>query len=392
MLSQQDWILIVRCSEMGAILGEFDADLQRVDDYWSSYEPELSTSFFGFPPLRPYLIETAFDAELAAEHADNPWWAEDIFTDLYLRDQNIKSVLSICCGFGATEQHLLQRLGGIESCVAVDVAEGALAEAARRAESLGLGARICYHVADLNNYDWPLEQFDLVIAGGALHHLSGLETVLTGIKRCLRPGGFLYANEHTGAQWQDFPPRQVELINSVAYLVPPDMRSRSPLRRNPFSQPVLRRIADALLGNSAIPLPADRPFWYRLAGRVVNAMSMRPPAFGPLVLSKKAYLLGHDPSEGVSSDRILPAIQECFEDARIHPYGGAILAYAFDGAFFKGYDDLNAQHRVVLETACGIERSMVESGDLPVEHAIIVARKDARPDASNKRINTTRTA
>lgn len=80
---------------------------QRTAQHWSAYEPEIAKGFFGFPPLRPYLVTTAFGAALAERHRHNRWWAEDIVSDLYLKGRKSRSRLSLCCGFGATEQHMV---------------------------------------------------------------------------------------------------------------------------------------------------------------------------------------------------------------------------------------------------------------------------------------------
>lgn len=357
-------------NELGAV--------RRTASHWSAYEPEIAKGFFGFPPLRPYLVATAFGAEIAEKHGGNRWWAEDIVSDLYLQDRDIASMLSLCCGFGAIEQHMVAYLESVDTCVAVDIAEGAVEEAARRAAGLGLDKVIRYDVANLNAYEWPDSTYDLVVATGALHHLAKLEGVLDGIVRCLKPGGVLFANEHIGACRQDFPKRQLELINATAYLIPPVLRCRRPLRNNPLTQRHLRRLADALLGN--LDLGGDHversPRKQALA-RILGRVSLPPGrGFGPLVLSPKQHLLAVDPSECVSSDRIVSSIRARFGEVHVHPYGGAVLAYALDGAFYAGFDGQNPEHARLLHALCSLEALLVRSGELPDEYAIIVAVKD----------------
>ncbi len=352
--------------------------VRRTVGLWSVYEPQLTHSFFGFEPLRPYLIETAFGQSAARQHAHNRWWAEDIVTDLHLRDrdQPVRSMLSLCCGFGAIEQHLVATLGTVERCVALDLAPGAVREARRRAEEVGLGSLIDYQVCDLNACSWPPGEFDLIIANGALHHLARVENVLDLAASRLSPGGLLYANERTGAAYSDFGTRQLELINAVAYLVPPTMRRRRPVRSNPLTDPHLRRIADAFLGNLDLDA-SHRAGWppsKRALAAVMKFVTLPTRrGFGPLVLSQKAQLLANDPSEGVSSDRIVPAIRARFRDLHLYPYGGAVLAYALDDRFYETYDSENNAHVELLTTLCALERWLVSAGELPDEHMIIVA-------------------
>ena len=357
-------------------------DTRRTATYWSAYEPAMEQNFFGFPPLRPYLIATAFGPEMAEKYRDDRRWAEDIVSDLYLRSRAPKTVLSICCGFGAIEQHLATCLGSVEHCLAIDIAEGAVAEAARRAEASGLGEIIQYEVADLNERVWTGPTYDLVVANGALHHLAQLERVLDGVVRCLNPGGILFANEHVGARHQDFPRRQLQLINATAYLVPPSLRSRRALRPNPFTQPTLRRVTDVVLGNADLggAHAAWSPAKRALAG-ILRQISLPPRrSFGPLVESQKRHLLRTDPSEGVSSDRIVDAIRTRFGEVHLHPYGGEVLAYALDHAFYQGFDPSHAGHQRLLRTLCSLERFLAETEELAHEHAVLVAMKDGAPE------------
>jgi hypothetical protein len=353
---------------------------KRTVGLWSQYEPQLTGGFFGFEPLRPYLIETAFGPEAATRHAGNRWWAEDIVCELYLRQRAapVRSMVSLCCGFGAVEQRLVASLGTVERCLALDVAPGAVDEARRRACKAGLGDVIEYQVADLNACDWRGDGYDLVVANGALHHLAQVEGVLDCVVAKLATGGLLYANEHVGAAYRHFAPRQLELINALAYLVPPGMRRRRPVRANPVLHRRLRRLADAFLGNLDLA-GENHPEWSsakRAAAGLARLVTLPPRrGFGPLVLSQRAHLLATDPSEGVASDRIVPAIRSRFADVRLHPYGGGALAYALDRGFYEGYDPNDPAHVRLLQTLCELERWLVETDQLPDEHAVIVATK-----------------
>src|SRR5688500_10770931 len=59
----------------------------------------------------------------------------------------IPRALSLGCGFGALERDLLSR-GLVERFEALDLANGAIAEARRLAEEAGLAGRVRYQVAD----------------------------------------------------------------------------------------------------------------------------------------------------------------------------------------------------------------------------------------------------
>jgi SAM-dependent methyltransferase len=360
-----------------------DAALRRTAEHWSHYEPNVERSYFGFPPLRPYLVRTAFGEAAAEAHAENRWWAEDIVCDRYLAGRSPSKVLSLCCGFGAVEQHLLPRLPSVTACCAIDIAPLAVAEARRRAQTSGMGPLISYEVADLTAYHWPPEAFDLVIANGALHHLDNVEEVLDGVLTTLSPGGVLYANEHVGARHQDFGARQLELINAAAYIVPPDLRQRHPRRRNPFDSTRARRLADVVLGNADLgrsQMPATWGWMQRALAQVLRRFTLPPRAdFGALVSSHAREIAERDPSECVSSDRIVAAVKQRFGSVNVHDYGGAVLAYALDDAFFRRFDAGSHRDTGLLTALCSLEATLVELGELPREHAIIVAVKSAAP-------------
>ena len=252
-------------------------------------------------------------------------------------------MVSLCCGFGALEQHLVASLGTVEYCLALDVASGAVVEAQRRARAAGLDGVIEYQVCDLNACGWSGQDYDLVVAGGALHHLAEIDDVLDRIVAKLAPGGLLYTNENVGAAYADHPPRQLELINAFAYLVPPDLRERRPVRANPFVERHLRRLAvDSFLGNINLD-SSNHPEWSpakrALAGLARHVTLPPRKGFGPLELSRRTAYLAYDPSEGVSCERIVPGIRARLSDVHYHPYGGGALYFALDQRFYERYDE-----------------------------------------------------
>lgn len=114
----------------------------------------------------------------------------------------------------------------------------------------------------------------------------------------------------------------------------------------------------------------------QVLARILRRVALPPRRdFGPLVLSAKQRNLRSDPSECVSSDRILEAVRARFDEMHVHPYGGALLAYALDGAFYDGFDVKRPEHLLLLEALCSLEATLVRSGELASEYAVIVAMK-----------------
>lgn len=362
-----------------------DKSLEKVAKSWSKTEPILDRCFFGFAPMRYYLIKTAFGALLAERYKNSGSAFEDIIVAKYLSDHKPKRVLSLCCGYGSVERSFLKQLPSVIECLAVDLSQGALDVAKRRASEEGLSHIIQYERADLNNYAWESEKYDFIIANGALHHLARLEDALVGIKGCLNPGGVLYANEHVGASYQDYPLRQLELINAMGYLVPRQLRKRigTPFRHSHKWLRQAHRVYHILNGKWCIADPYERPTWSKrtkiLAAflRTISSKDNKTETFnfGILQDSKKKDLLKEDPSECVSSSDIIPLTKKLFPNVEIRSYGGALIAYALDSQFYDNYDDSDSLHRKTLELLWEIEEHYTKMGELGIEHAVIIGRK-----------------
>jgi ubiquinone/menaquinone biosynthesis C-methylase UbiE len=351
-------------------------DLLKVNKHWSRSDPVRDDgNFYMSPLIRPYIIETAYGRDLIAEYQDNSYFAEDIFISKYLRDKKVESLLSLCCGFGSVERRFVSQLPGVKRCLGVDVATGALEAATKRAKDEKLNC-VSYKCADLNNYPWEEEEYDLVIANGALHHLSNLEGALEGIRRTLRPDGLLYACEYVGPSYQNHSSRQLQVINAAAFLVPPELRAR---KGSPYfmSKQVFRFVSRL----HSIASRQEKPEWPRwkkmIALTLRRLLNSRQEDFdfGVVHLSPKDMLLKRDPSECVRSSEIIPVVRSYFPNAEVRPFGGGILQHALDEAFYSRFDKRNPLHTKTLEVLCQLERHFMDTGEIGIENAFIIARK-----------------
>jgi len=319
---------------------------------------DLSRSFFGFPPLLRYT------QELIGGDPDRDCYQWTV--DTYLSERlPVPRALSLACGHGHVERLLAER-GVFRECLGLDLAPGAIEQARRLAAGAGL-ENLQYRVADLNRLQLEPGSFDLILAVGALHHVSDLEHVLDEVHRALSPGGLLVSNEYIGPDRWQVSPRQYELINAAIHLIPPDLRERREENHwPPWLWPLAKlepRLARRRL-NPLAPLHALR------------RLLIRRPAFGRLYDPPPPwYWMLRDPSEGVHASQIVSSIRRRFEDVNVRPYNGSILYFALDQAFYERYDDSNPRHRRVLDMLCEIERELVALGEVPSAAAHIVARK-----------------
>ena len=350
-------------------------ELSKIGKHWSKNEPAPDTrNFYMSPVTRAYIIESAFGRDFVDEYRDNHYYAQDIFVSQYLKNKKVGSVLSLCCGFGSIERRLVSKLPGVQNCLGIDIADGALEIARRRAAEEKLSC-ISYQAVDLNNYFWEEGKYDLVIANGALHHLKNLESVLRGIHRTLKPGGILYCCEYVGPDYQDYPARQLQLINAAAFLVPSELRARRGVPSFLHDRHIWLIARLQLL--STKEENADWPGWKKIIARAVRKFI--PPAkdddFGVVHVSPKNFLLRTDPSECVRSSEIIPVMKQCFPDMEVLPFGGGILQHALDEAFYKNYDHGNPLHVKCLRMLCQLERHLMDTGEIGIENAFIIAHK-----------------
>ena len=357
------------------------SETSQIGDYWAAREPlEQNGGFYVSPLLRPYIIETAFGKSQVESHRTNAFYSVDIFIEKFLLNRPIKSILSLCCGFGNVERYFVTRLPSVEYSLGLDLSEGALAHARQRAQ--GTHARMEYSVADLNVYDWESNCYDLVIANGALHHIKNLEGALDGMRRTLKPGGLLYSCEYVGPSYMEHSPRQLELINALSFMMPPELRARKPLN---IKNDRLFRLVSKAWEISARDERASWASWQRSVSRLLKRMLPRQYDrfdFGVVYRSPREYLLRTDPSECVRSGELIGLVQTYFPSAEIRPFGGGILQHALDQNFYDHFDVTNQRHTALLKLLCDLERTLMEIGEIGPENAFIFADTVAvAPDA-----------
>jgi 2-polyprenyl-3-methyl-5-hydroxy-6-metoxy-1,4-benzoquinol methylase len=86
-----------------------------------------------------------------------------------------------------------------------------------------------FELADLNVREWEADQFDVVFAHGALHHIESLDWCVG--QRGLRNGGLLYVNDFVGPQRYQYSDAQMRIANELLERVPPRWRKRTSVVR-----------------------------------------------------------------------------------------------------------------------------------------------------------------
>jgi ubiquinone/menaquinone biosynthesis C-methylase UbiE len=327
-------------------------DVAVVKDHWSEVDCSASEkNFYCFPAIRTRSCQLIFN-ETDATRKD---WCQYYTVEKYLRrNMPFDKCLSICCGFGEVER-TLAKLHVARKIVGTDIAHGAIEEAKKRAMAEDMERIIEYYAADLNSERLPADSYDLIWANGALHHIANLERVVSELYSALQGGGYLVSNEYVGPKYQQIGARQQEIVNAAKHLLPPELRNGKV-----FYKPC---------GNSLVARAiryARRKLQRHRSGQIYETLWERPPV---------GYFLSTDPSECVSSDRIIPILKHHFKDIEVLYFNGSILQYALDAKFYDNFDSHNTKHHAALQMLFELEDAFATTGELSQDNAHIICRK-----------------
>jgi ubiquinone/menaquinone biosynthesis C-methylase UbiE len=167
-------------------------------------------------------------------------------------------VLEAGCGVGAQTVTLAQRSPGARF-VSVDVSEGSIAEAKRRADRAGL-TDVEFCEADIFALPFIAESFDHVFVCFVLEHLSRPAEALANLARLLRPRGTITV---------------IEGDHGSTYFYPDSAAAHAAIQ----CQVTLQRKAggNALIGRQVYPLMVEAGFEaVRVSPRMVYIDSSRP--------------------------------------------------------------------------------------------------------------------
>ncbi len=325
------------------------SDVDKVKDHWSTVDCSASEkNFYCFPVIRTRSCQLIFN-ESDATRRD---WCEYWTAEKYLKsNMPFDKCLSICCGFGEVER-TLAKLHVARTIVGTDIAPGAIEEARRRAKAEGL-ENIKYYVSDLNNERLAPNEYDLIYANGALHHIANLERVVPELHSALHAGGYLVSNEYVGPKYQQIGVRQQEIVNAAKHLLPPELRGKAFIRK-PYGNSLVARAIRYGRRNCTG------------TSQIYEILYEKPPL---------AHFLSTDPSECVSSDRIIPTLKHYFDEVEVKYFNGSILQYALDNRFYDNFTPSNAKHRGALQMLFELEDAFAATGELNQDNAHIICRK-----------------
>lgn len=300
-------------------------DRARVSEFWAK-SPEERAAAGGMNWMHHPLVVR----RLAIKAGDRP--DSDPFIHLWevLRAAGwsfpVERALSLGCGHGGLERGLMLH-GVVRRCDAIDLSEGAIAEARRLAAEAGMH-NIHYAVGDLEHADFPEGAFDMVFFHHSMHHIEELDAVCVAIRRALRPGGIFHLVEFVGPdrfQWTD---AQLHHLNTFVQALPSHYR------------------------------------------RLHTGDLM--PALGRSTIEQ---MIAFDPSEAVRSSAIMETVRRHFRIMEVRELGGALLHVGLSG-IAQNFDPEDPEAVAHLEAFFELEDRLMAEGVIGSDFVTATAVRD----------------
>jgi len=235
--------------------------------------------------------------------------------------------LSLGCGDGTLERHAIQ-MNICRKMDSFDISPVSVAIANKKNEEYGMSDRIRCNTGDLNSIVLEQGKYDVVFSSMALHHVSNLGHLFSQIKKSLRGGGFLIANEYVGPSQFQWNEKQVSIINDLLAILPKDLTIDT---------------------GTGIP---------------------KECFVGP----SKEYMNATDPSEAIRSEEILKIVSDYFDIVEQIDFGGNILHMLLNG-IIANFDEEKEYDVSLLKLLAYIDALLVSEKIMPSDFAVVVARK-----------------
>lgn len=219
-------------------------------------------------------------------------------------------MLSPGCGIGVKELQFA-KIPAFARIDGFDIAPARIQEAQKRAAALGL-TNANFFVGDI--YDLKVgEKYDIVLFDSCLHHFDNLDALLEKVKGYIKKDGLLVILEFTGPNRYQYSSKHVQKCNEALQLIP--------------------RTHRVFLKSSLVKHKVWAPGYLRM------------------------YL--SDPSEGIRSGDILPAIHKRFHVLEEKKLGGDLLAPVLKGTVHHYTENENSNH--ILDRLFEFENDYLKS-------------------------------
>jgi SAM-dependent methyltransferase len=272
-----------------------------------------------------YLYEIAVAEPLTGRR--DGYWLDDV-GKLLGREAR---VLSIGCGEAAAEEYLVAH-DYVGSLIGFDASRSAIETARQRVAPKPYKSRLHFDASDVLDANLETGEFDAVFALASLHHCVEIERVFALVHRVLKRDGLLIYDEYVGPDHHILPSDVYRLMDKVNALLPERLK------------------VDLFTGQSRARVAAPSLAW----------------------------MMDHDPTEGIHSSRILPLTYQYFDIIRRRGYGGTLIRQFFAG-ILQNFDFESADDRCIAGLIVLLEEELARTGALPYHALNVVARRRDDP-------------
>lgn len=263
-----DIYYLLRNRGIGFLLSKLGTSHSRVKGTWNNILESRNKYWWEIPFVRGRmnLLKTG----------NSQTETSDYVFQKYIKEKNNLIMLSPGCGTGGKELKY-GAFPQIKRIDAFDIASKRILIAKEEAESAGI-KNINFFIADISEYDFGIDKYDIIIFDSFLHHVEDISAILKKVKSALKPGGILIIDEYVGPNRFQWTERQLAKANEALHKIPEDLRRR-------------------------------------VSGNIKK--KIYKPGLLRMILS--------DPSEAVNSESIVKELESVFTPVNVHPYGGNII-------------------------------------------------------------------
>lgn len=301
---------------------EGNANLERTAALWDETVQQRAVNPIQGWLDSPIVLETYVQPRLSGSPRVN--WLIGLVDRL--RIPKTGCWLSLGCGAAGLEIFASGQ-GLFQSMVALDASSMSLDQARKAAAAQGV-TNVDFRLADIDRLELDPSNYDVILANMSLHHVKKLRTLLSQVRRALKPHGFFLINEFVG-------PRQFQ-----------------------FTDLQLSLVADLLAA-----LPAA---WRRdsATGEVKDHYAR---------MSVEHWNVA-DPSEAIRSDRIVPDVERQFRVIERIDYGGTILNLLLEH-IVHNFDPAVEKDVAAIRLLSTIEAILIRAGVIPSDFTVMAVKK-----------------
>lgn len=217
-------------------------------------------------------------------------------------DKNI-SVLSLGCGTGNLERHLLS-YPNVKKIDAFDISGDSIKTALDKIKGHERAEIVHYGVANLNVYPLKQNEYDLIIAQECVHHIQNLESLYENIELALKPEGVFLQAEYVGPNRFQFESSILYTVNFILKFLPEKFKIKNKYQRTTKYNIIQADPSEAVRAEDIIPLtrkyfPSTQIFF--MSGTLMHILHQN-------LNMEYFYTENYEPKDNLNRSRILTQI------------------------------------------------------------------------------------